>query len=160
MTVARGRHCHVDTSGHFCPHTPCASHGGVGVGHLRANGHPHSRRWRPLLCRGCHGSFRETTGTLLHAKQIEPARRVWAIAALADGLGSRAAARVFEMAPNPVRTGLDEAAAPREAFSRALLPDIAVEQVQMDARLALRSAMQDGEMTEDDALQRLSRSPP
>src|SRR6266852_6629610 len=35
----RGRPRQVDTSGHFCPHTTCASWGWVGLGNLRANGH-------------------------------------------------------------------------------------------------------------------------
>jgi class 3 adenylate cyclase len=71
----------------FCPHAPCAYHGWVGFGNLRANGHPNGRRWRQLVCLGCHRYFLETTGTPFHAKQVEPDRPVWAIAALAEGLG-------------------------------------------------------------------------
>src|SRR5262245_24541184 len=37
MLFTRGRRRHVDTSGHFCPHTTCAYHGRVGWGNLRAN---------------------------------------------------------------------------------------------------------------------------
>jgi IS1 family transposase len=159
MTLARGRHRPVETAGHFCPHAPWASHGWVGFGNLRANGHPNGRRWRQLLGLGCHGYFRETTGTLVHATQVEPDKLVWAIAALAEGLGIRAAARVFEVAPNTVLTWLVEAAEHLEAFSRALLHDVAVEQVQRAELFARLSAVKDGEMTKADAIKRLSRSP-
>jgi hypothetical protein len=54
---------------------------------------------------------------------------------------------------------LVEAAKHLEAFSRDFLHDVDVEQVQMDELFALLSAVKDGEMTEDDAIQRLSRSP-
>src|SRR5712691_8579332 len=30
----------IDTSRHFCPHATCAYRGWVGLGNLRANGHP------------------------------------------------------------------------------------------------------------------------
>ena len=132
MTFTRGRHRHVDTTRHFCPHTPCAYHGRVDWGNIRANGHPNGRRWRQL---------------------------VWAIAALAEGLGIRAVARVFETDPNTVLTWLVEAAKHLEAFSRYHLRDLDVEQVQMDELFALLSAVKDGEVSEQQAIQRLSRSP-
>jgi IS1 family transposase len=159
MTLARGRHRQVDTSSHFCPYAPCAYHGWVGFGNLRAHGHPNGRRWRQLLCLGCHGYFLETTGTPFHAKQIAPDKLVWAIAALAEGLGIRAVARVFEVAPNTVLTWLVEAAEHLEAFARYFQHDVEVEQGQMDELFALLSAVKDGEITNAEAIKRLSRSP-
>jgi hypothetical protein len=53
MTFTRGRRRHIDTTGHFCPHTTCAYHGRVGWGNIRANGHPNGRRWRQLVCLSC-----------------------------------------------------------------------------------------------------------
>src|SRR5919198_1903737 len=50
MTLTRGRQRHVETTGHFCPHAACAYHGRLGLGNIRANGHPNGRRWRQLLC--------------------------------------------------------------------------------------------------------------
>src|SRR3989442_8767493 len=44
----RGRSRQVDTSSHFCPHPPCAYRGWVGLGNLRANGHPNGGPWRQL----------------------------------------------------------------------------------------------------------------
>jgi hypothetical protein len=102
MTFTRGRYRHVDTTGHFCPQTTCVYHGRVGWGNIRANGHPNGRRWRQLVCLSCKRHFLETHGTPLHSKQVEPDTLVWAIAALAEDLGIRAVARVFETDPNTI----------------------------------------------------------
>jgi IS1 family transposase len=159
MTCPRGRRRHVETTGHFCPQTTCAYHGRVGWGNIRANGHPNGRRWRQLVGLGCHGYFLETLGTPLHGKQVEPDTLVWAIAALAEGLGIRAVARVFEADPNTVLGGLVEAAEHLAAFSRHFVHALAVEQVPMDELFALLSAVQAGEVSEQQAIKRLSRSP-
>jgi len=159
MIVTRGRRRQVDTSGHFCPHAACTYHGRVDWGNLRANGHPNGRRWRQLVCLGCRGYFLETLGTLFHAKQVDPDKLVWALAALAEGLGIRAVARVFEVDPHTILSWLVEGAEHLEAFLRYFLHDVDVEQVQMDELFALLSAVKDGEVTEADAIKRLSRSP-
>src|SRR5262249_4958760 len=149
---ARGRRRHIDTPGHFCPQATCASHGRVGWGNIRANGHPNGRRWRHLVGLSCQRHFLETHGTPLHGKQVEPDKLVWAIAALAEGLGIRAVARVFETDPNTVLGWLMEAADHLEAFSRHCLRAVAVEQVQMDELFALLRAVKDGEVSEAEAI--------
>jgi transposase-like protein len=159
MTFTRGRRRQVDTTGHFCPQATCSYHGRVGWGNIRANGHPNGRRWRQFFCLGCRCSFLETLGTPFHGKQVEPDKLVWTIAALAEGLGIRAVARVFETDPTTVLCWLVEAAEHLEAFSHHFLHDLAVEQVQMDELFALLSAVKDGEIRERHAIKRLSRSP-
>jgi IS1 family transposase/transposase-like protein len=159
MMLTRGRRRQVDTSGHFCPHAECSYHGRVDWGNVRANGHPNGRRWQQLVCLGCHGYFLETLGTPFHAKQVAPDKLVWAIAALAEGVGIRAVARVFEVDSNTVLNWLVEAAEHLATFSRSFLQDVHVEQVQMDELFALLSAIKDGEVTEAEAIKRLSRSP-
>jgi transposase-like protein len=159
MRFTRGRRRHIETTGHFCPHPACAYHGRVDWGNIRANGHPSGRRWRQLVCLSCNRHFLETHGTPFHGKQVEPDKLVWAIAALAEGLGMRAVARVFESDPNTVLGWLVEAAEHVEAFSRYHLHDLHVEQVQMDELFALLSAVKQGEVTEALAIKRLSRSP-
>jgi IS1 family transposase/transposase-like protein len=159
MIFTRGRRRHVDTSGHFCPHTACSYHGRVGWGNIRANGHPNGRRWRQLVCLGCKRHFLETIGTLFHGKQVDPDKLVWAIGALAEGLGIRAVARVFETDPTAILCWLVEAAEHLEAFSRHFVHDLDVEQVQMDELFALLSAVKEGEVNEAEAIQRLTRSP-
>jgi transposase-like protein len=159
MRFTRGRRRQVETTGQVCPQATCSYHGWVDWGNIRANGHPDGRHWRQLVCLSCHRHFLETHGTLFHGKQVAPDKLVWAVAALAEGLGIRAVARVFEVDPNTVLRWLVEAAEHLEAFSRYHLRDLHVEQVQMDELFALLSAVKDGEVTEAEAIQRLSRSP-
>src|SRR5262249_176554 len=92
----------VDTPRHFCPNPDCAYRGWVGWGTLRANGHPNRGPWRQLLCVVCHRYFLETLGTLFHGKRASVDLIVRVIACLAEGLGIRGTARVFEVDPNTV----------------------------------------------------------
>ena len=79
--------------------------------------------------------------------------------ALAEGLGIRAVARVFEVDPNTVLQWLVEAADQLTAFSQYFLHDVHVTQVQLDELFALLSAVKAGEVSEAAAIERLSRSP-
>jgi hypothetical protein len=56
----------VDTSRHFCPHATCDYRGWVGLGNLRANGHPSGGPWRQFHCTACDGYFPEHHGTIFH----------------------------------------------------------------------------------------------
>jgi hypothetical protein len=59
----------IDTSRHFCPHGGCDYRGWLGLGNLRANGHPSGGPWRQFHCTACKGYFLETHGTIFHGKQ-------------------------------------------------------------------------------------------
>src|SRR5882762_7460539 len=155
----RGRPREVDPSFHFCPNTTCAYRGWVRWGNLSANGHPSGGPWRQWHCTVCKGYFLETHGTPLHGKRVVPERLVWAVGALAEGLGIRAVARVFEVDPNTVLAWLVEVAEHAAAFSQYVLHDVRVTQVQLDELFALLSAVKTGEVSEADAITRLSRSP-
>src|SRR5882672_10630832 len=155
----RGRRRHVDTSDHFCPDCDCRYGGWLGLGHITSNGHPSGGPWRQRHCTGCGGYFQETHGTPLHGKRVAPDLLVWAVGALAEGLGIRAVARVFEVDPNTVLQWLVEVADHATAFSRYFLHDVRVTQVQLDELFALLSAVKAGEVTESEAITRLSRSP-
>src|SRR6266446_7106641 len=159
MVPTRGRHRQVDTSTHFCPNPDCAYWGWVGWGNLRANGHPNGGPWRQLLCIACRRYFLETLGTLLHGKRASVERIVRVIACLAEGVGIRGTARVFEVDPNTVLQWLVEAAEQLQAFSQHFLHDVGVRQVQLDELFALLSAVKDGEVSEAEAVERLERSP-
>jgi IS1 family transposase len=98
-------------------------------------------------------------GMPLHGKQVDPDKLVWAIAALAEGLGIRAVARVFETDPTTVLCWLVEAADHLEAFSRHYLRDLDVEQVQMDELFAWLSGVKDGKVSKRQAITRLSHAP-
>jgi IS1 family transposase len=159
IVPTRGRRRQVDTSTHFCPNPDCAYRGWVGWGNLRANGHPNGGPWRQLLCVVCHRYFLETLGTLFHGKRASVELIVRVIACLAEGLGIRGTARVFEVDPNTVLQWLIEAAEQLQAFSRDVLHDVHVKQVQLDELFALLSAVKDGQGSETEAIERLERSP-
>jgi len=159
IVPTRGRPRQVDTSSHFCPHANCDYRGWVGLGNISANGHPNGGPWRQLHCTSCDGYFQETHGTPLHGKRVPVDLLVWAVGALAEGLGIRAVARVFEVDPNTVLAWLVEAADHATAFSRYFLHDVRVTQVQLDELFALLSAVKAGAVSEAEAITRLSRSP-
>src|SRR5437899_3084581 len=67
--------------------------------------------------------------------------------------------QAIEVDPNTVLQWLVEAADHLQAFSQYFLHDVRVTQVQLDELYALLCAVKDGEVSEAEALQRLSRSP-
>jgi IS1 family transposase len=149
----------VDTSRHCCPAPACRYGGWLGLGNISANGHPNGGPWRQLHCTSCGGYFQETHGTPLHGKRVVPEKLVWAVGALAEGLGIRAVARVFEVDPHTVLAWLVEVADHATAFSQYFLHDVRVTQVQLDELFALLGAIKAGEVSEAEAIQRLSRAP-
>ena len=159
LNFASGRPRIVATHHQFCPEPTCRYYGWVGRGNIRANGHPSGGPWRQLFCVACRGYFLETCGTPLHGKRVPPERLVWAVTALAEGLGIRAVARVFEVDPTMVLQWLVEAADQVAAFSQYFLHDVHVDQVQLDELFALLSAVKAGEVSDAEATQRLTRSP-
>jgi transposase-like protein len=132
MAPTKRRPCAIDTSMHFCPHAGCDYRGWLGLDNLRANGHPSGGPWRQLYCRSCHGSLLETHGTIFHGKRLSVELIVRVLACLAEGLGIRATARIFESAANTVLPWLVEAAEQLQAFSAHFLGDVHVTQLQLD----------------------------
>ena len=72
----------------------------------------------------CRGYFLETLGTIFHGKRASVELIVRVIACLAEGLGIRGTARVFEVDPNTVLQWLVEAADHRKAFSQSFLHEV------------------------------------
>src|SRR5262249_52929603 len=101
----------------------------------------------------------ETHGTIFHGKRVPLNLIVHVIACLAEGLGIRGTARVFEIDPNTVLSWLVEAADQLRAFSQYFLHDLHLRQVQLDELYAVLSALKDGTVSQDEAIERLSRSP-
>ena len=149
----------VDTSMHFCPHTDCDYRGWRGLGNLRANGHPSGGPWRQFHCLGCNGFFPEHHGTIFHGKQAVVELIVRVLACLAEGLGIRATARVFEVDPTTVLHWLVEAAEQLRAFSAYFLCALHLEQLQLDELYAVLRDRKAGEISDEEAIQRLERSP-
>jgi hypothetical protein len=156
---SRGRRHQVAAPQHYCPTPECDYYGWTGLGNLRANGHPSGGLWRQWHCLVCGGYFLETHGTLFHGKRVPPEQLVWAVAALAEGLGIRAVARVFAVDPNTVLQWLVEAAGQAAAFSQYFLHDMRISQVQLDELFALVRAVKASQASEGEAIARLSRSP-
>src|SRR5262252_5612324 len=90
IVSTRGRPRQVDTSRHFCPAPDCMYSGWLGLGNITSNGHPSGGPWRQLHCSSCGGYFQETHGTPLHGTHVAPEKLVWAVGALAEGLGTPA----------------------------------------------------------------------
>src|SRR5213593_695855 len=126
MPATNRRPRQVDTSTHFCPHPGRDYRGGVGLGNLRANGHPNGGPWRQLHCTSCGGYVLETLGTIVHGTRVPVDLIVHVLACVAEGLGIRGTARVFEVDPNTVLQWLVEAAEQLQAFSRHVLHDVRV----------------------------------
>ena len=159
MPLTNRRPRTVDTSMHFCPHSHCDYRGWLGLNNLRANGHPHGGPWRQFHCTSCDGYFPEHHGTIFHGKQAAVELIVRVLACLAEGLGIRATARVFEVEANTVLHWLIEAAEQLRAFSAYFLCDLHLEQLQLDELYAVLRALKAGEISDDEAIKRLERSP-
>jgi hypothetical protein len=52
----------IDTAMPFCPHAGCDYRSWLGLGNLRANGHPSGGPWRQLYGHSCHGGFDHRAG--------------------------------------------------------------------------------------------------
>ena len=83
-------------------------------------------------------------------------RIVRVLACLAEGLGIRATARVFEVAAHRA-AWLVEAAEHLRAFSRYFLCEVHVNQLQLDELYAVLREVKAGAISEDEALDRLER---
>jgi transposase-like protein/IS1 family transposase len=149
----------VDTSMHFCPHTKCDYRRWLGLGNVRANGHPNGGPWRQFHCTACEGYFPEHHGTIFHGKQAAVELIVRVLACLAEGLGIRATARGFEVAPNTVLQWLVEAAEQLRAFSASFLCALHLAQLQLDELYAVLRVFKAGEISDAEAITRLERSP-
>jgi hypothetical protein len=160
MPPTNRRPCAIDTSMHFCPHEGCDYRGWLGLGNLRANGHPSGGPWRQLYCRSCEGYFLETHGTLLHGKRLSVELIVRVVACLAEGLGIRATARVFAVDPNTVLPWRVEAAEQLRAFTISFLCDVHAHPLQLDELYAVIRDLKASELSEEEAIERLEGAHP
>src|SRR5688572_15219360 len=105
------------------------------------------------------GYFPEHHGTIFHGKHAAVELIVRVLACLAEGLGIRATARVFEVDANTVLSWLVEAAEQLRAFSAYFLCDLHLEQLQLDELYAVLRDLKAGTINDDEAIKRLARSP-
>lgn len=159
MSPTNRRPRQVDSSRHFCPHATCDYRGWLGLGNLRANGHPNGGPWRQFHCTACDGYFPEHHGTIFYGKRVAVEFIVHVLACLAEGLGIRATARVFAVDPNTVLQWLVAAAEQLQAFSAHFLCNVHIKQLQLDELYAVLREVKDGALSEHEAIERLERSP-
>src|SRR5262249_61067843 len=105
--------------------------------HPRASAHPKGGSWLQFPCSACDWYLPEHHGTIFHGKQAAVELIVRVLACLAEGLGIRATARVFEVDPNTVLQWLVEAAEQLTAFSAYFLCALHVQQLQLDELYAV-----------------------
>ena len=122
----------VDPSMHCCPHPECDYRGGRGRGKLRAHGPPRGGPGRQCHCLGGDGYCPEHHGTLLHGQHAAVELIVRVLAGRAAGLGMRATARVFEVAPHTGLQWLVEAAEQLRACSASCLCAVHGRPLQLD----------------------------
>jgi IS1 family transposase len=137
MVSGRGRPAAVDTSRQFCPNEKCCYYGRVGWGNIVANGHPGGGLWRQFHCKACGCWFLETHGTIFFGRRAVVPMVLLVLAALMEGLGIRAAGRVFGLDPNTVERWLVAAARQMKGFAAYVLVDLELEQVQLDEILVV-----------------------
>ena len=153
----RGRKRKVKTGHHYCPKQSCQYYGWLNLGNISSNGHPNGGRSRQLYCSECQSYFAETKGTLFYGKRYGPELIQRVLTALAEGLGIRAVARVFEVEPETVLEWLLEAHQHIVAFTDYLVRELELEQIQMDELFGVIRAVQDGEMSREAAIEQLNR---
>jgi hypothetical protein len=95
----------------------------------------------------------------IHGKQSAVELIVRVLACLAEGLGIRATARVFEVDANTVLHWLVEATEQLRAFSAYFLCHVHLEQLQLDALYAVLRDLKAGAINNDEAIRRLERAP-
>jgi hypothetical protein len=115
--------------------------------------------WRQFHCVVCDTYFLETHGALFYGKPRPDERLVRVVTALAEGLGLRAATRVFAVDPNTVLTWLREAADQLAVFSCSFLRDVKVNHVQLDELFAVLSAGKTGQGSDIETSVPCSRAP-
>lgn len=132
MASKRGAPSSVDTRRQFCPQEKCRYHGWLGRGNIIANGHPGGGLWRQCHCKACGGYFLETYGTLFFGKRQAVPVLLFVLAALVEGMGIRAAGRVFGLDPDTIQAWLVSAAGQLSGLANHFLEELEVEQVQLD----------------------------
>jgi transposase-like protein len=159
LAAKRGRPRELNTHTQYCPTKTCPYYGWTGRGNIRANGHPGGGPWRQFHCSVCKTYFLETHGTLFYGQALPADWIVRVVAALAEGLGLRAVARVFDLDPNTVLAWCREAAAQLHAFSRFLLHEVQVRQIQLDELFAVLSQGTADQGSDAEASAHFPRSP-
>jgi IS1 family transposase/transposase-like protein len=145
MQSERGAPSSVDTRRQFCPQDKCRYFGWRERGNIIANGHPGGGLWRQYYCKACGCYFLETHGTVFFGKRQAVPVLLFVLAALVEGMGIRAAGRVFGLDPDTIQAWLVSAAGQLSALATHFLRQLEPEQVQLDELFAFTAPLKDSE---------------
>lgn len=134
----RGRPANVPTNHVFCPNEGCPgynqlgphpNHRIVGAGTYETRRGEHRQMYR---CEHCQKRFSETKRTVFFGLKTAEETVYRALASLAEGMGIRATARVFEVDKDTVLLWLKRAGEHCRQVSYYLMQNLHVDQVQLD----------------------------
>lgn len=134
----RGRPATIPTDHICCPHADCRGYGRFGdhADHRVVGGgtYPTKKGQQRQLfqCQWCQKRFSETQGTILFRLKADSEEVFKVLAALAEGNGIRATARIFGIKPDTVLAWLRRAGEHSQEVSAYLVRELQVAQVQLD----------------------------
>jgi IS1 family transposase len=138
----RGRKKTIDTRGQACPNPDCdyreitdpAVHALVGYGH-----HGQLDPIQDFYCQACHHKFSARRHTVPYQLKTPPAHVAQVLHAVAEGLSSHAAARVFHVSETTVRNWISRAGQHSQHLHHRMLHNLKLTHIQLDElRLKLR----------------------
>jgi IS1 family transposase len=135
LKSSRGRKKRINTAGFACPFQGCryfnnsdpAVHALVGYGH-----HGRHEPIQDLYCQGCKRKFSARRHTPLYRLKTPGGRVAQVLQAVAEGLSSQAAARVFQLSEATVRSWLARAGQHSGHLHDRLLCSLRLKHVQLD----------------------------
>jgi len=132
----RGRRPQYDLTTEACPNPECARYGQKGQGNIVANGSYRSKggeEIRKFVCRICGRSFVSRSGTIFYDLRTGEEKVLLALKLLVKGMTLRGVADVLGVKLDTVSRWLRLAAEHSERVNEALLRELSVSQVELDA---------------------------
>lgn len=132
----RGGRSIYDLKNEACPNLNCSLYGKTDKGNIVSNGThmtKDGRKVRKFLCKICGESFCSNTGTIFYDLRTPQEKVLLALKLLVKGWSLRGASEVLEVKLDTVRHWLKVAAEHSEKVNEALLEELKVSQVELDA---------------------------
>ena len=134
----RGKPSEIPTDHVFCPNKDCKGYHVLGPhpDHWIVGAGPYKTKWgerrQMYECKHCKKTFSETRGTVFFGLKTPQKTIYQALNCLAEGMGIRATARVYNVKPDTVLLWLRRAGQHCEKVSTYLMKNLKVKQVQLD----------------------------
>lgn len=132
----RGRRPKYKLKNEACPNSRCSSYGKKGKGNIVSNGTyrtKEGKKVRKFLCKICGESFCSRAGTIFYDLRTPQDKVILALKLLVKGMPLRGVSEVLGVKLDTVRHWLKVAAEHSEKVNEALLKDLKVSQVELDA---------------------------